>query len=294
MITEQSESDTITTYRVCRRIWSGRTAYQQVEIVDSPEYGRMLFLDGELQSATADETIYHETLVHPVIAGVVASGRGATGLRVLVVGGGEGATVREVLRWNPGQVVWVDIDAELVSLCQEHLAWEGTNVLGDSRVVFHGADIRDMLPTLGMFDVIVLDLPDPDGNTDWLYSADFFAVMRQHLEAWGALVTHCGPVRPVAGSVGAGFSRIWSESGLKEAGLRADGFYHIGIPSFQSDWGFWIWRADGGGPFDFTWNGSGRNNMLLPEGIRVVDPILLLTWGHPPRMWAEPVAAECV
>lgn len=292
-ITERSESDTITTYRVDQRVWSGRTAWQEVEIVDSPEYGRMLFLDGELQSATADEAIYHETLVHPVMAGVVASGRGATGLRVLVVGGGEGATVREVLKWNPSQVVWVDIDVELVGLCQEHLAWEGTDVLGDSRVVFHGADIRDVLPGLGLFDVIILDLPDPDGDTGWLYSVDFFAAMRQHLESWGALVTHCGPVRPVAGRVGAGFSRIWEESGLKNSGLRPDGFYQVGIPSFQSDWGFWIWRADGAGPFDFTWADSGRGS-LLPEGLRIVDPILLLIWGHPPRMWAEPVVAACV
>jgi spermidine synthase len=285
-ITERSESDAITTYRIGRKVWSGQTAFQEVEIADSAEYGRMLFLDGELQSATADEAIYHECLVHPAIAGVVATGRAASGLRVLVVGGGEGATVREALKWDVAEVVWVDIDLELVNLCQEHLAWEGTDVLGSERVVFHGADIKEVLPGLGIFDVIVLDLPDPDGETGWLYSAEFFATMREHLAAWGALVTHCGPVRP-AFNVGTGFQRIWRSSGLREVGLRPEGFYHVGIPSFQGEWGFWIWRMDGAEPFDFAW----RGDVVLPAGLRVLDNVLLLSWAYPCRLWAEPVGA---
>ena len=87
-ITEVSESDAITTYPIQRRVWEGRTAFQQVVIADSETYGRMLFLDGELQSASADEQIYHSSLVHPVM-GRVQEPKEA---RVLVVGGGEGAT----------------------------------------------------------------------------------------------------------------------------------------------------------------------------------------------------------
>jgi len=287
MITERSESDAVTSYRVSRRVWSGRTAFQEVEIADSPEYGRLLFLDGELQSATSDEAIYHESLVHPVIAGVMATGKvDVSGIRVLVVGGGEGATVREVLRWNPAVVEWVDIDLELVGLCQEHLDWEGTDVLGDARVRFHGDDIAAVLPALGTFDVIILDLPDPDGETGWLYSADFFAALRAHLAPWGALVTHCGPVRPTVGQVGEGFRRIWEESGLQEAGLLPDGFYRVGIPSFQGDWGFWIWRPDGVRPFEFVWE---QGTVSLPMGVRVLDAAMILQWAHPPRLWAIPV-----
>lgn len=293
-LTERSESDAITTYRVSNRIWSGRTAFQEVDIVDSAEYGRLLFLDGELQSASSDEAIYHECLIHPAIAGVVACGRAAAGLRVLVVGGGEGATVREVLRWGVSQVVWVDIDAQLVELCQQHLAWPGTGVLGDERVTFHGADIRDVLPGLGVFDVIVLDLPDPDGETGWLYSSDFFSDMRGHLAEWGALVTHCGPVRPLAG-VGAGFQRIWRDSGLQGQGLRREGFYHVGIPSFQGEWGFWIWRPDGTDPFELSW----QRDVTLPTGLRIMDKVLLLMWAYPSRLWSVPVLEatltdECV
>lgn len=287
-ITERSESDAMTTYRISRRVWSGRTAFQEVEIVDSAEYGRMLFLDGELQSATSDEGIYHESLVHPVMAGVVASGAvdPSGGLRVLVVGGGEGATVREVLKWNPVLVEWVDIDMELVGLCQEYLGWEGTDVLGDARVRFHGDDIREILPVLGQFDVIILDLPDPDGETGWLYSAEFFEAMRSHLAPWGGLVSHCGPVRPVAGRIGDGFQRIWWDSGLQAVGLRPEGFYRVGIPSFQGDWGFWIWRPDGTEPFEFAW----RQESILPAGLRVLDSVLMLQWAYPARMWTGAVA----
>jgi spermidine synthase len=285
-ITERSESDAVTTYRVSQRVWSGRTAFQEVELVDSAEYGRMLFLDGELQSATADEAIYHESLVHPVMAGQVAAGGGAAGLRVLVVGGGEGATVREVLRWGVDRVDWVDIDGELVAVCQEQLEWPGIDVLGDARVRYFPRDIAEVLPTLREYDVIILDLPDPDGETGWLYSADFFRTLRGHLSLQGALVTHCGPVRPW-GEIGGGFQRIWRESGLRELGLRPEGFYHVGIPSFQGDWGFWIWRMDGADPLEFVWN----TRPLLPEGLRVLDVALLLMWAHPPRLWAEPVGA---
>jgi spermidine synthase len=211
---------------------------------------------------------------------------------VLVVGGGEGATVREVLRWGVERVDWVDIDMELVTACQERLEWPGIDVLGSEWVRFHGADIATVLPGLGEYDVIVLDLPDPDGETGWLYSAEFFRALRGHMAEHSALVTHCGPVRPGMGlGVGAGFQRIWQESGLQEAGLRPEGFYRVGIPSFQGDWGFWIWRVDGVDPFEFLWSAPAEQvQRRLPEGLRVLDAVLMLTWAHPPRMWAEPVA----
>jgi spermidine synthase len=286
-ITEQSESDAVTTYRITGRVLSCQTPFQKIELVDSAEYGRMLFLDGELQSATTDEAIYHECLVHPAIAGIVASGRAARGLRVLVVGGGEGATVREVLRWGVDAVDWVDIDLGLVAACQDHLGWPGIDVLGDSRVCFFAADIRTVLPDLGEFDVIVLDLPDPDGETGWLYSPEFFRDLQRHLAGHGAIVTHCGPVRPGVGlRVGAGFQRLLRESGLEM--LRPEGFYHVGIPSFQGEWGFWIWRPDGGDPFEFL--REGREPLpVLPEGLRILDWKLMQSWADPPRMWVESI-----
>ena len=249
-IYEMSESDARTIYPVTRRVWSGRTAWQAVEIVDSPAYGRMLFLDGELQSASADEVVYHEALVHPAMAGAAVA-FGDRPLRILVVGGGEGATVREVLRWpTVERVDWVDIDGQLVELCETHLGW-APSVRTDPRVRFFAEDVRTVLPRAerGEYDVIILDLPDPDGETDYLYSSDFwFDIQRVLQDDGGRLVTHCGPVRPF-GCVGEGFQRIW-DAGVASVG----GFYHVGIPSFQGEWGFWLMVSgrDWSRPFDFV------------------------------------------
>src|SRR5512135_1061336 len=89
---EQADGNELIMFAVDKTIAKARTAMQDVEIVETPSYGRMLILDGLIQSAEDDEHVYHEALVHP---GLIAH----DGPReVLIIGGGEGATLREVLR----------------------------------------------------------------------------------------------------------------------------------------------------------------------------------------------------
>ena len=263
-ITECSESDAQTSYPITRRIWEGSSEFcESIIIADSPAFGRMLFLDGELQSASADEHIYHESLVHPVMAAAAAT---AEGKRVLVVGGGEGATVREVLKWSPTLVDWIDIDRVLVHLCDEYLKW-APDVLLHPAVHYQGRDIREALPTLGQYDVIILDLPDPDGDTGYLYSDEFMRDLRGHLDD-GFIVTHCGPVRPF-GNIGEGFQRLLPQFGY-------GGFYSQMIPSFQSEWGFMVYPAD-----KFGATGTTR----LPPDLRVVDGDQLNLWRRLTKLW---------
>jgi thermospermine synthase len=292
-IYEMSESDARTIYPVTRRLWSGQTAFQAVEIADSPTYGRLLFLDGELQSASADEKVYHEALVHPAMTAAAAAA--VAGLRVLVVGGGEGATVREVLRWScVSHVDWVDIDGQLVTLCEEHLGW-APGVRTDPRVQFYPEDVRNLLlrGERGSYDVVILDLPDPDGETGYLYSAEFWADVRHVLrEEGGRLVTHCGPVRPFGG-VGEGFQRIWAS----EAGAAVGGFYHIGIPSFQGEWGFWmlVTGADRDRPFEFVRSGTSLTVLRAIAPIEAATSWFDFTWlsrcAAPDRLWGGAVHA---
>lgn len=271
--TEQSESDAVTTYRLMGRVYEGRTAAGvDTLIADSTEYGRMLFLDGELQSASADEVIYHESLVHPVMAGVDA---GDAPIRVLVVGGGEGATVREVLKWPNVAVDWVDYDQDLVNLCREHLRWAPA-VYNHDHVRYIPGDIQVVLRILGSYHVIILDLPDPDGDTGYLYSDEFWTSMREHLQKGGRLVTHCGPVRPFRG-IGGGFQRVAGAMG------SLAGFYNVGIPSFQGDWGFWMMTKDGLDPFGFLYNRI--DPLRLPQGLQVVDRLQLKAWANPSKRW---------
>ena len=188
-------------------------------------------------------------------------------IRVLVVGGGEGATVREVLKWAPEHVDWIDIDGELVTLCKEHLGWAPA-VYTDPRVRYQATDIRDALPSLGLYDVIILDLPDPDGDTGYLYSEPFWRDLRGHMVPGGFIVTHCGPVRP-CGNVGEGFQRLRPQFGTS-------GFYSQMIPSFQSEWGFMLWKKEGA-PFRVTHH--------LPGGLRVVDAAQLEAWASVSLLW---------
>ena len=116
-------------YSVERLVAHRKTAHQEAIIADTSAYGRMLFLDGLVQSAEADEAFYHEALVHPAL---VLHGRPR---RVLVGGTGEGAALREILRHRSVErVVSVDLDAEVVALCREHLPQWHRGSLDDPRV----------------------------------------------------------------------------------------------------------------------------------------------------------------
>jgi spermidine synthase len=281
-ITEISESDACTSYPVTSIVWRGpTTTCETVTIADSPAYGRMLFLDGELQSASADEHIYHETLVHPVMSAAhVKRGHADDELRVLVVGGGEGATVREVLRWREVTCVdWVDIDTDLVAVCKDKLGW-APDVYSDSRVRYYGKDIREAWGHLGNYDVIILDLPDPDGDTGYLYSSGFWSDVRAHMSSGGLCVTHIGPVRPYGG-VGEGAGRV-AAAGLP---LHVGGFYQTCIPSFQGSWGFWMLSESGSDPFCHVRG----HPLVLPLNLRCVDGPQLQAWSHPTSMWRTAV-----
>ena len=281
-IDEISESDSRTSYEATTILANTQTAVcESVVIATSPAYGRMLFLEGELQSASADEHMYHEALVHPVMSGLSMAGyHHDAGLHILVVGGGEGATVREVLKWGPERVDWIDIDGELVDLCEEHLGY-AAGVRSHHAVHYQAVDIRDALPNLNFYDAIILDLPDPDGATGYLYSEDFWSAIRFHLVPGGRIVTHCGPVRPF-GHVGAGFQRMLDVSAVP---FDPRGFYSQSIPSFQGEWGFWMWNGVETDPFAFL------SQPYLPVNpVRVADRDQIRAWGRPSLLWRSAVA----
>jgi spermidine synthase len=237
-------ADNVTMYKINECYWGGSSPYcEEIVIAKSPMYGKVLFLDHELQSAESDEALYHEHLVQPVMNATADVG----GKRVLIVGGGEGATAREVLKWSSElvkEVVWVDIDGGLVDLCRRHLGWAEDDVYNDPRLTYHAADIRSFFAyDTSQYDVIILDLPDPDcddlakrdednyGNY-LLYGYQFMSQVRNHLRGPRAVVSHCGPIRP-----GEMEGIIW----MKNAAGFGNGFpYHTVIPSFQGAWGYWM------------------------------------------------------
>ncbi|MBZ4658406.1 MAG: hypothetical protein JG766_329 [Desulfacinum sp.] len=180
---------------LCRSIlFSGRTQYQRVDIVDSPLHGKVLFLDKVLQSAEKDEFIYHEVLVHPALFSA------AKPRSVLIIGGGEGATLREVLR-HPGveRVVMVEIDGQLVDIAQQFLPEWHQGAFEDPRVELVFADGRRYLETTDQrFDVILLDLSDPfqDSPAALLYTTEFYEIVRSRLRPGGACAVQAESISP--------------------------------------------------------------------------------------------------
>jgi spermidine synthase len=237
-------ADNITMYKIDTCIWAGSSPYcDEIVMAKSPIYGNVLFLDRELQSAQSDEALYHEHLVQPVMNATAD----VSEKRVLIVGGGEGATAREVLKWSPEsvkEVVWVDIDGGLVELCRRHLGWADNDVYNDPRLTYYAEDIRSFFARdESQYDVIIMDLPDPDceeltkrdedeyGNY-LLYGYQFMSQVRNHLRGPRAVVSHCGPIRP---------GELEGVRWMMSAGGFGAGFaYHTIIPSFQGAWGFWM------------------------------------------------------
>lgn len=171
-------------------LYRGKTAYQDVEIVIFEEYGLSLILDGLVQSAEADEAFYHEALVHPAM---ITHGSPE---RVLIIGGGEGYTLREVLRYRSvARAVMVDIDGELVELAKKYLSRISGGSLEDPRaevVIMDGLEYVDKAS--GPFDVVILDLTDPYGPEVGrkLYTAEFYKKISRILGHRGVVTTQAG------------------------------------------------------------------------------------------------------
>lgn len=182
---------------VCHR----QTQYQELLIVESESLGRSLILDRLWQSSERDEFIYHEGLVQPA-----ALLQGAP-KQALILGGGEGATLREVLRWKSiERVVMVDIDEEVVNECIRHLEVMHRGSFFDGRVELRFQEARQFLrETQCQWDLVIADLtdPSPEGPAKDLYTPDTFRLFRKVLRRGGIFVTQAGPLSPLPQSVDA-------------------------------------------------------------------------------------------
>lgn len=174
------------TLYACRAVlWHGRSRYQQIDIVETEMHGLVLFLDGVVQSAQRDEFIYHEVLVHPAMWSHPAP------RRVLIIGGGEGATLREVCRHQDvRRIVMVEIDGELVEICRRLLPQWHQGSFDDPRVELIIGDGRAFVEkTEERFDVAVLDLSDPmdESPAALLFTQEFYELVARCLTPMGCV-----------------------------------------------------------------------------------------------------------
>ena len=215
-----------------RRILCERqTPFQKIQIIETGPFGRSLILDDKMQSAEADEWVYHECLVQ--LAMMAHDGP----TRVFIAGGGEGATAREVLRHGSvTELVMVDLDREVVELCREHLPAHHQGAFDDPRLTLHYQDaVAYLREHDDLYDVLIVDIADPleGGPAVLLYTKEFYTLAASRLAPGGMLVTQAGPCGPL--DVTEVFSAIHKTMAQVFDHTDAYGAY---VPSFGTAWGF--------------------------------------------------------
>lgn len=211
-----------------------KTQYQRVMVVEFSRFGKALIIDGKIQSTISDEFIYHETLVHPLLLSI------DNPRRVLILGGGEGATLREVLKHKTvEEAVMVDIDKAVIDFAKQYLEeWhQGAFDNPKSKIVV--SDAKDYIEkTNERFDAIILDLTDPiKGNTSYkLYTKEFYEKVKQHLNKGGGIVTQATSPSFSLETFSAILNTLRNVFKLASAAI-------VYVPSFDGLWGF-VYASD--------------------------------------------------
>ena len=192
---ETYTENVIRRFKINKLYYRGKTDHQYVECFHNQFLGKVLFLDRKIQSAQVDEYIYHESLVHPTLI-THPSPR-----RVLIFGGGEGATLREVLKHGTiEEAIMVDIDKKLVELCRKYLPeWSDGAFSSPKTNLVYGDARRFVEKTKKKFDIIISDLTEPlvKGPSVYLFTEEFFSRIFEILEENGLFVLQAGSTDPV-------------------------------------------------------------------------------------------------
>jgi spermidine synthase len=187
-LTERETDHVLTKCRIDRTLYQGRSKYQHVAVVESREYGRMLVLDGIVQTSIRDEFIYHEMIAHvPLTIHPRPE-------KVLVIGAGDGGTIREVLKHpEVKRVCHVEIDEMVIEVSRQYFP-ELAGMLDDPRVEQHITDgIQYVKEQTAAFDAIIIDSSDPLGPAEGLFTEAFYGDAAKALKPDGIMVVQAGP-----------------------------------------------------------------------------------------------------
>ena len=211
-------------------LYSGQTKFQSIKIIRTGSFGKCLVLDDKIQSSEVDEFIYHEALVQP---SMITHPCPET---IFIAGGGEGATLREILSHDTvKRAVMVDIDEEVIALCRRFFPEYSQGAFEDKRTELHHTDARDYLAKCGeAFDIIIIDLTEPieEGPAYLLYTQEFYQLVRDRLTDNGIITVQAGSA---AFTELLNFSSVFNT--LKSVFPKVYP-YQIDVPSFGGPWGF--------------------------------------------------------
>ena len=171
-----------------RRVLAEQYAHQLIEVFETPQFGKLLRLDGASMTSERDEFFYHEALVHP------AASTHAAPHSALIIGGGDGGAAEEILKHPSMQrVLMVELDPAVPRIARQHFGEIHRGAFDDSRLEVLNTDGEGYVrSSTESFDLILLDLTDPDTPARQLYRPDFFEQLRERMAPGGALSMHIG------------------------------------------------------------------------------------------------------
>lgn len=179
------------TMRVKNVLYSGESKFQKIDVIDTEFFGKVLLLDGLVMTTETDEVFYHEMISHiPLLSH-------SNPKSVLVIGGGDGGTVREVLRHDcVERVVLCEIDGDVIDVCRKYLP-QLASKLDDKKVDIQVRDgIEYIANCNNEFDIILIDSTDPMGPGEGLFTEEFYKNVNAALKEGGIMV--CQSESPIA------------------------------------------------------------------------------------------------
>ena len=180
---ERHSGDALFSIKINKQLFSGQSEFQRIDVFESEEFGRILVLDGYLMVTEKDEWVYHEMITHVPMA------TNPNIQKVLVIGAGDGGTVRELVRYKSiKQVDLVEIDKMVVDCCKEFLPTLSC-ALDDARVnIFYEDGLKYIRKKNDFYDLIIVDSTDPFGPGEGLFTKEFYGNCHAALTDDGILV----------------------------------------------------------------------------------------------------------
>ncbi|MEE0776136.1 MAG: polyamine aminopropyltransferase [Bacillota bacterium] len=181
--TEEHSHNVRFSIRVEKQLFSAQSKFQRVDVFEAEEFGRFLTLDGLMMLTEKDEFIYHDMIVHVPMA------TNPNIKKVLVIGAGDGGTVRELTRYASGESIdMVEIDQMVVETCKKYLP-QTSSKLEDPRVCIHFEDgLKFVRDKENEYDLIIVDSTDPFGPGEGLFTKEFYGNCYKALTDQGILV----------------------------------------------------------------------------------------------------------
>ena len=232
-------------------LFSQKSRYQRIEVFENQYFGRVLMLDGLVQTTERDEFFYHEMLVHPALL-VHPSPR-----NLLVIGGGDGGVLKEILRHPVESVSLVEIDPLVIEVSKEYFPWL-SQALKDERAELVISDGSEFIKKTGReFDIIFVDSSDPVGPSASLHEKDFFRHVKKRLRKDGIIVAQ-------AGSPFYQMDSIRKKNDFLKSLFKIARFYSSPVPTYPGGIWTFVFLSDTVQPLNIKGN--------PPEGLKYFNP----------------------